>query len=435
MRVIFLAGGISRRMWPLSWDKNLVEFLGKPAITYSLETIKKVGIKEIVIVSNSQNDSYLRNIGRSLGLKTEVISQERNLKGQGGAILSAKKYLSGEVLICNANDFYDLKLYQNILNKSKDSKPDALLVGYKVESYFPGGYLKVKDGQVLEVVEKPDPKNVPSDMVRIVADFFSKGEELVRNLENIKADPDSWYEEAITRMIKDGKKVLCLPHAGTWQFLKYPWHILDLMEYFLSKTKRKISKSAKISPKAIINGEVIIEDDAQVFEGAIIRGPVYIGKGAIIGNYALIRESSIGEKSVVGFASEVTRSYIGKECWFHTNYIGDSVISDNVSLGSGAITANLRLDEEIIYSKIDQSKINTQRNKLGGIIGQDVRIGINAMIMPGVKIGKSSFVGSGVILSEDLGDNKFCVQRQEQKIVENKQIVTKKDREGFRKKL
>lgn len=435
MKVLFLAGGISRRMWPLSWDKNLVEFLGKPAIFYSLETVKKAGIKEVVIVGNEANVNDLKNVGIKLGLKTEVIPQARNLKGQGGAILSARKYLSGEVLICNANDFFEVRLYEDILRKTKNSKLDVLLVGYKVKNYFPGGYLNVQNGQVLEIVEKPDPKKVPSDMVRIVADYFTRGEELVKSLKAIKTDSDVWYEEAIDKIIKDGRKVAYLPYQGSWKFLKYPWHILDIMEYFLTKAKRKISKSAKISPKAIIDGEVVIDDGVRVFEGAIIRGPAYIAKRAIIGNYAMVRESSVGEESVVGFASEVTRSFVGKDCWFHTNYIGDSIISDNVSFGSGAITANLRLDEDKIYSKVDESKISTQRNKLGAIVGPNVRIGINAMIMPGVKIGPGSFVGSSVVLSEDLEDNKFCVARQEHKIIDNKKAIETKDREEFRKKL
>lgn len=422
-------------MWPLSWDKNLVEFLGKPAIFCSLETVKKSGIKEVVIVGNETNINNLKDIGRNLGLKAVVIPQERNLKGQGGAILSAKKYIDGAVLVCNANDFFNLKLYEDILKKTKNSKFDALLVGYKVKDYFPGGYLNVQNGQVLGIVEKPDPHKTPSDMVRIVADYFLDGDELIKSLEELKTDSDSWYEEAIDKMIKDGKKVMCLPYSGTWQFLKYPWHILDIMKHFLSNAKRKISKSAKISPKAIIDGDVVISDGVRIFEGAIVRGPAYIAKRAIIGNYALVRESSIGEGSVVGFASEVTRSYVGKDCWFHTNYIGDSVISDNVSFGSGGITANLRLDETEIYSKVEKSKINTQRNKLGAIVGPNVRIGINTMIMPGVKIGSGSFVSSGVVLSEDLGDNKFCVVRQEHKIIENKKFFKTKDREEFRKKL
>ncbi len=436
MKVIFLAGGISRRMWPLSQDKNLVEFLGKPAIFYTLETVKKAGVKEVVLVGNYNNIKSLEKTGKGLGLKTQAVVQAKNLPGQGGAILSAKKYIKGPVLVCNANDFFEEKLYYDIFKKLKNSKFDVQLIGYKIKDYFPGGYLKVKNGQVLAIVEKPDPSKVPSNLVRIVVDFFSKGEELIKVLESLKTDPDKWYEEAIDKTIKNGKKVGYISYTGTWKFLKYPWHILDLTEYFLAKAAiKKIAKSAKISKNAQIDWDVVISDDVRVFEGAIIRGPAYIGKGAIIGNNALVRQSIIGDGTVVGYTCEVTRSYVGKNCWFHTNYIGDSVIFDNVSFGSGAITANLRLDEAEIKSEVSGIKVPTGRDKLGAIIGVGTRIGVNAMIMPGVKIGQNCFVGPGVILSQDLKDNSFCQVIQEHQILKNKIATSFKSREKFLKKL
>ena len=39
---------------------------------------------------------------------------------------------------------------------------------------------------------------------------------------------------------------------------------------------------------------------------------------------------------MTGFNTDITRSYIGDNCWFHSNYIGDSVLEGNVSMGSGA---------------------------------------------------------------------------------------------------
>ena len=63
-------------------------------------------------------------------------------------------------------------------------------------------------------------------------------------------------------------------------------------------------------------------------------------------------------------------------------------------MGAGAALANLRLDDGVIQS--------SGKNKLGVMIGMHVRIGVNASIMPGIKIGKGSFVGSGVVLDRDL---------------------------------
>jgi len=434
MKVLFLAGGKSVRMWPLSWDKNLIEFCGQPLITHTLSLAKKVGLSDFVIVGNEENRKGLEEAARSAGIKVKVVLQKK--PGQGGAILSASsEIVNQEVLIINANDVFEEDLYRKILAKARDEKNDAILVGYKTQSYFPGGYLKVKNGKVLKIIEKPIPDKVPSNLVRLVCDYFSNADKLLEALDRTKTDKDDLYEQAMVQMISSGVKFSYISYDGFWKSIKYSWHILDLTDYFLAKIKTSVSKKAKISKKATIDGSVVIEDGVRIFENAVIRGPCWIGKNSIIGSGALVRESIIGGGCVVGYNTEVTRSYIGPSCWFHTNYMGDSILDENVSFGSGAITANLRLDEGEIYSKVNKGKINTQRNKLGNIIGKNVRIGINTMLMPGVKIGANSFIGSGVILSRDLTENKFCIVKQEQQITRNRLGLKKFNREKFRRKL
>jgi UDP-N-acetylglucosamine diphosphorylase / glucose-1-phosphate thymidylyltransferase / UDP-N-acetylgalactosamine diphosphorylase / glucosamine-1-phosphate N-acetyltransferase / galactosamine-1-phosphate N-acetyltransferase len=140
-----------------------------------------------------------------------------------------------------------------------------------------------------------------------------------------------------------------------------------------------------------------------VLENAVIRGPAYIGAGSIIGNNALIREySHIGEGCVVGFSTEVKGSYIGNKCWFHSNYIGDSIIGHNCSFGAGSITANFRFDEKEIRVNCGESHVTTGKNHFGAIIGDNCRFGINSGILPGRRVGPDSIVGSHVCLEQDL---------------------------------
>lgn len=79
--------------------------------------------------------------------------------------------------------------------------------------------------------------------------------------------------------------------------------------------------------------------------------------------------------------------------------------------------------------------MNTQRTKFGAVIGRDVRIGVNASIMPGVKIGKGSFVGAGVTLDKDLLNNKFCMGKTEYIVMDNTRNIGKNTRDEFRHKL
>ena len=236
--------------------------------------------------------------------------------------------------------------------------------------------------------------------------------------------------------MKSGHRFKMLEYRGKWTTIKYPWHVLDVMDYFLKTLKgQKISKSAQIANGTHIKGDVLIENDVKIFEGATINGPVYIGKNSIVANNALVRESIIGENCVIGFDTEVARSYFKSNVWLHKNYVGDSVLENNISLGSNAITGNLRLDEQNIFKDIKGDKIDTQRNKLGAIIGSNTRIGINVNLMPGVRIGSKCFIGPNVNVETDIPENKFVKVEQRLQIIENNFDITKTSREELKSKL
>ena len=184
-----------------------------------------------------------------------------------------------------------------------------------------------------------------------------------------------------------------------------------------------------------IEGPVYLGDNVKIFENTKIVGPVYIGDNTIIGNNNIIRDSYIGKDCVTGFNTDITRSYIGDGCWFHSNYIGDSVLEGDVSLGSGSVVANLRLDEGIIGSLVKGKRITTGRNKLGACIGKHVRIGVNVSTMPGIKIGSDSMIGAGVVVDKDIPNTSFVVVRNTYDIKPNTRSISVGNRDQFKAKI
>ena len=134
---------------------------------------------------------------------------------------------------------------------------------------------------------------------------------------------------------------------------------------------------------------------------------------------------------MTGFNSDITRSYIGPNSWFHTNYIGDSVLEGDFGMGSGAVLANLRLDDHTI--RVGEEKTDTGRHKLGLIAGKGSRVGVNASTMPGARVGANSLVGPGVVLSGDVADNKKVLVKQQLEVTEHTPALTSYDQ--FREKL
>lgn len=405
---VLLSGGESTRFWPFQ-DKNTLELFGKSNLQWHYEQLIRVGITECIVVGNNENIDRLSTIPIPSELNVTFTKQAG--QGQGEAIYSIRDTISeGPVLILNSSDGYGDLFIESLLDHTRKEKETILLSAVILSSYFPGGYIKTnKQGQVEEIVEKPLKGTEPSNMVRIVADYYPHIDLLLSKIASHGKNSSKGYEQAINELIHAGHVCKAeLTEVHNWCPIKYPWHVLTCMErLFPSKQQQHIHPNVEIKKNVVIEGAVIIEEGVKIFEGTKIVGPVYIGKNTIIGNNNIIRHSHIGAFVVTGFSTDITRSYIGDNCWFHTNYIGDSVIGNNVSMGSGTVCANLRLDDEEISSMVKGEKIGTGKNKLGAMLGNNVRIGVNTSIMPGIKIGQNSFVGAGIVVDSDIEDSKF----------------------------
>lgn len=433
--VILLAAGDSTRLWPLK-DKHLIKFLDKPLIYHSVLQLKKSGFKHIVIVGNKNNITnfeQLRNQFIDLDMYF-VIQDEKN--GMAGAVVAAKNLIAGKkILIVGPSDIFEdflIKKFQTFMN----DHPDGIISGITVADYLPVGYLKIDGNHISGITEKPAPDKLPSNIVTFVFDYFKDASILLQAINDIGIKKEDCFEKSIDLMIRNGIIFKFLHYNGYWGYLKYPWHLLNIMSYYLGKIQAKSHPNIEIPGSSLISGNVYLDEGVRVLENAKIIGPCYIGKRTIIGNNTLVRESMISGGCVIGNGTEIARSYIGNNCWFHSNYIGDSIISDNVSIGSGTVLANFRLDESTIKSSVCGVSTDTGKLKLGTIIGENVRIGINASVMPGVKIGRECMISAGVILDRDLPDGKFYkISEVKYNIEDNRHVIARNQRDLQKKSL
>ncbi len=410
--IVILAGGESRRFWPLK-DKLLFKFLGKELVLHQIEMFKPFS-KRLFLVINKRLEEKLRFLKDQ---KIGLVVQPRKDKGQAGALRCVIGNLKGEILVVNANDVFQKEDIVSFLRKVKREDIDGQLAFVKVKNYFPGGYLKFEGDRVVEVVEKPGEGNVPSDCVRAVLDYFSDTKVLKQALERVKNFHfDEQYERAISLILKE-RCFKAYHLTSGFLTLKYPWHILSLTQHFLERVKKSRMEGIKIGKGTIIEGPVLIGKGVKIGSFCKLKGPLYIDKDSVVGDYSLIRESHIGESCIIGAHSEVARSYLSYGVLLHRNYVGDSVFGKNIMLGAGVITANFRLDGREITSKVKEEKISTGLLKLGAVLGDRVKIGSGTVLLPGVKIGEGSFIGPGELVKEDIEEGKFVFQG---KIVKNR---------------
>ena len=187
-----------------------------------------------------------------------------------------------------------------------------------------------------------------------------------------------------------------------WRDVVYPWHLLDANEELLKK--QKPSCDGIVDKKASCLGMVIIGKDTKVLPGSYIEGPVYIGHDCKIGPNCYIRPyTCIGDYCHIGNACEVKNSIIMDHSNVpHQNYVGDSVIGQHCNLGAGTKIANLRLDKRNVSLILNGMRLDTGRQKIGAIIGDNVQIGINATINIGTVIGNDVFIGPGAFVRNEV---------------------------------
>ena len=76
MKIVILAGGQGKRMWPIATDKCLIPFLGKPLLYHNLKQIKE-NIKdgEFIFVANPQSQDEVEKVTKELKLAYTVAIQ------------------------------------------------------------------------------------------------------------------------------------------------------------------------------------------------------------------------------------------------------------------------------------------------------------------------------------------------------------------------
>jgi UDP-N-acetylglucosamine diphosphorylase/glucosamine-1-phosphate N-acetyltransferase len=439
LQTIILAGGEGKRVFPLAVNKPkpMFKILGKPLIHHVIMTLKEAGLKDFVVVVGHQGDQIKECLkdGSKLGVNISYTIQKESL-GMADALKTAESLAEDNFLVVNADDVFEASLLKEMIRQFRYGEAELVLSCKPVQETWKFGIIRVEDEKVTDFVEKPPKGKEPSNLAVVGVYILPK-----RIFDYYKKIPvsDHQYEDAILEYVREDNVVKAVSYDGFFAGYKYPWDLFTINQHLIDRQikKQMIEDGANVSERAIVGRKVWIGQGSRVFEGACIRGPCYIGENSVIGNNSLVwNYSSIGERCVVGYSTEIKHSLIGDDCWFHKNYIGDSIISDNCLFGAGTITANYRFDEKNVKVRIGEKRIDSGTNKLGAIIGDNCKTGINSCLEPGVKVGPQSIVGPNVDLQNNLEPGKIIFATKNSYVKkENRIAVSSEGKQQLMNKL
>ena len=214
-------------------------------------------------------------------------------------------------------------------------------------------------------------------------------------------------KEQLSNIIDFEKSIIncyCDNYDNYWEILKDLKNIIPIIgnnlnktEYYEKEPNIWISKNAKIDPTAHIIAPCIIDEGSEIRVNAYIRGNVIIGKGCVVGNSSEIKNSILFDESKVP----------------HFNYVGDSILGYKAHFGAGSITSNVKSDESFVSVTINGNSYNTNMKKIGSIVGDNSEIGCNAVLTPGVIIGRNTTIYPLTMVRGEINSNKIVKSMNE----------------------
>jgi len=410
MKAVVLAAGEGVRLQPITATrpKHLIKVGGKPILEHCLEALKACGVTEIVIVTHYMGDAIRQSFGdgEKMGLKIEYVEQAE-IVGTGNAVSVVEPYVDDDFVLVYGDLLFAPEAMKALFHSYESEKPAAVMAVVPVEKPESYGIVELEgEKSVKRIIEKPASGKAPSNLANAGLYVFSN--EIFDQIRQTKASVRGEWEltDALSLLIEDKKSVLASQISrDDWIDIGRPWDLLEANSWALKRMEHKVYGTVENGAHLI--GPVTVAETARIRSGAYIEGPTFIDEGSDIGPNCYIRPfTSIGKNARVGNACEIKSSIIMDQTHVgHLSYVGDSILCERCNLAAGTITANLRLDDGPVKMVVKGEVVDTGRRKLGAILGDNVKTGINALLMPGVKVGANSWIGANFTVNRDVPAN------------------------------
>jgi len=373
MKAVVMAGGEGTRLRPLTSNqpKPMVSIVGKPCMEHILELLRDHGMTEVIVTVAFLPQAIRGYFGDGEALGLEIgYSVEESPLGTAGSVKLATKQLDETFLVISGDALCDVDLSELVaFHKEKGA---AVTIGLKsVENPLEFGIVVTdEDGRIERFLEKPSWGQVFSDTIN--TGIYVLEPEV---LKHVPADrPFDFSKELFPYLLEMGRPLYGHVMDGYWQ------DIGDLDQFRQANFDALEEKVRLNIPGIRIRGNVWIGEGVEIADLQQVEGPAYIGNYCRIAPDATVGEYSVLSNSVtLRERTRTTRSVIDA-----STHVGRSCLIEGAIVGRSCdIRAHVRIHE-------------------GVAIGDDVRIGSETVVMPGVRIYPYKEVESGSHIYESL---------------------------------
>ncbi len=373
MKAVVMAGGEGTRLRPLTSNqpKPMVPIVGKPCIEHILELLRTHGFQDVVITLAFLPQairSYLGD-GEALGMTIDYSVEDSPLGTAGSVKLSAGQ-LDDTFLVISGDALCDVNLSKLVaFHREREA---AVTIGLKsVENPLEFGIVVTDDeGRIERFLEKPSWGQVFSDTIN--TGIYVIEPEVLRHIPEDR--PFDFSKELFPLLLEMGRPLCGFVLDGYWQ------DVGDLGQYAQANFDA-LDRLVKLDiPGLQLRGNIWLSESADVDDLDAIEGP------ALVGNYCRISaEATVGPYSVLSAnvtlreRARTTRSIVDA-----STHVGRSSLVEGAIIGRSCdLRSHVRIHP-------------------GVAIGDEVTIGSESVVMPGVRIYPYKEVESGAQIHENL---------------------------------
>jgi len=430
---IVLAAGLSTRMRSRT-PKVLHPVAGRPLVTHILKTLRAVGARPLVVLSKeSAAAGELFDEGTRLAIQEEA-------RGTGDAVRVGLAAANGDHGIAFIVYGDTPLLRPETLTRMRalvrrGDAPLVLLAGEVGTDNAYGRVVRDERGDVERIVE-----------TRLATIEEKKLKE--SNLGAYAADLD-WLRVAVERLRPNDTGEIFLTDLvaeARREGKRVAVHLTDDPEEGIGvNTRADLATAEAVMRKRIrdqhmlagvtfrdpdscqVDSDVRIAADVVIERGTILEGQTSIGAGSRVGPYAVLRDTTVGERCKVenstlegatleddvrigpyshlrrgaylergvemGNFGEVKNARLGAGTkMHHFSYIGDAEVGRRVNIGAGTITLN--------YDGVKKNRT---------VIGDDAFIGSDTLLRAPVTVGAGATTGAGAVVTKDVAEGMVAV--------------------------
>ena len=211
-------------------------------------------------------------------------------------------------------------------------------------------------------------------------------------------------------------------HSKLFEADKYVWEALKQIPSYL-QFRLKPAVLGELVGKPFVSGSVFIGSGTIVEQGAMLKGPAWIGRIAPFAAAVTCAKTSLSETtwSWEIRASSKTASFSTRRRSRISAMSATRSSATRAHLGAGVILSNVKLDHAEISVLATDGMIATGLRKFGAIIGDRSEIGCNAVFNPGSVIGRDCIVYPGTNFRGVLPGNSIIKVRQTTQVLSRRQ--------------